>query len=442
VAEKQFPLGAGHFTEAAYAAGINTIVFMLFVVGGCGYIVVGKLAGIGQFFVTFVPVAIMLAYALLIGLATSLRLRDDQSGDNLYYMGFLFTLTSLGVSLYQFTATRAAEEIVQNFGIAIGSTITGIGLRVIFNQMRRDPIEVERIMRLELAEAARRVRRELDSTVVEFSHFRRSAQQAAADSFSQVAEKFDTIAVKFVASLEDVTSKLTLPLETASRQSANALGELTKTMGAALAASAGQLAAETEKLSERAGAISAALEDVVAKLSAMQTPDRVIEVRLEPVAQTLAQAVDRFADQSDGQTEAVAEALNSANAATKRSIDSIIALRQEFGSAATTNRAALEAATKTIKAMAEILDEFKTNSRAHVDILWSLLDKTDLSMRTFTDVLVKSGVEAATQTDRLREALPALEASAQTLARAAERISGAADELRIRRPAPRRETIG
>ena len=24
------------------------------------------------------------------------RLRDDQSGDNLYYMGFLFTLTRLG----------------------------------------------------------------------------------------------------------------------------------------------------------------------------------------------------------------------------------------------------------------------------------------------------------------------------------------------------------
>jgi hypothetical protein len=441
VAENQLP-GTGRFTEAAHAAGINTIVFMLFVVGGCAYIVVAKLAGIGQFSVTFVPVAIMLGYALLIGLAGSLRLRDDQSGDNLYYMGFLFTLTSLGVSLYQFTATRAAEEIVQNFGIAIGSTITGIGLRVIFNQMRRDPVEVERIMRLELADAARRVRRELDSTVVEFNHFRRSAQQAAADSFSQVVEKFDAISVKFVASLDDVTSKLTLPLETASRQSADALGELTKTMGTALATSTGHLAAETEKLSERAGAISAALDDVVAKLSAMQTPDRVIEIRLEPMAQTLAQAVDRFANQSDGQTEAVTDALNTANAATTKSIASLVALRQEFGAAATTNRAALEAATKTIKAMAEILDEFKTNSRAHVDILWSLLDKTDLSMRTFTDVLVKSGVEAATQTDRLREVLPAIEASAQTLARAAERISGGVDDLRTRRPAPRRESIG
>src|SRR6202795_3718769 len=116
---------------------------MLFVVGGWAYVVAAKLAGIGQFFVTFLPVAIMLGYALLIGLATSLRLRDDQSGDNLYYMWFLFTLTSLGVSLYQFTATRAAEEIVQNFGIAIGSSITGIGLPVIFHPIRRPPGGIE-----------------------------------------------------------------------------------------------------------------------------------------------------------------------------------------------------------------------------------------------------------------------------------------------------------
>src|SRR5260370_41227379 len=104
-------------------------------------------------------------------------------------MVFLFNRAGRGLSLYQFTATRAAEEIVQNFGIAIGSTITGIGLRVIFNQMRHGPVEVERTMRLELAEAARRVRRELDSTVVEFEDYRRSAQQSAAGSCSHVAEK-------------------------------------------------------------------------------------------------------------------------------------------------------------------------------------------------------------------------------------------------------------
>src|SRR5438552_7048101 len=127
----------------ACATSASAVVFLAFVAIGCVYIVIAKLVGIGPFYVTFVPVGTMLAYALLIYSARGLRLRDDQSGDNLYYMGFLFTLTSLGVSLYQFTAARAAEEIVQNFGIAIGSTIAGIGLRVIFNQMRRDPVRSE-----------------------------------------------------------------------------------------------------------------------------------------------------------------------------------------------------------------------------------------------------------------------------------------------------------
>src|SRR6202142_1746503 len=148
----------------------NGLAFFGVVIFGSGYIIFSKLQDFGALAATAVPVLIMIGYAVLLG-ARLFRLRDDQSGDNLYYMGFLFTLTSLGVSLYQFSATRAAEEIVQNFGIAIGSTIPGIGLRVTSTQSRRDPIEVERMMRLELAEAARRVRRELDASVVELGSF-------------------------------------------------------------------------------------------------------------------------------------------------------------------------------------------------------------------------------------------------------------------------------
>jgi len=441
VATKYPSRWTGRVAEAAYATGASAVVFLVFVVAGCAYIVLAKLAGIGPFYVTFVPVATMLAYALLIYSARGLRLRDDQSGDNLYYMGFLFTLTSLGVSLYQFTAAHAAEEIVQNFGIAIGSTIAGIGLRVIFNQMRRDPVEVERMMRLELAEAARRVRRELDSTLVEFGHYRRSAQQATADSFNHVIEKFDEMVVKFLARLEDTTAKLAGPLEAASRRSGDAIIEATKTVGATLGASAQHLEAETDKLSIRAGAIAIALDQVIAKLRAMQTPDRVIEVRLEPVTHSLTQAVDRFAAQSDGQAATIKAALQEANAATRESIELIATAREELGATATSNRAALEAASKAVVGVAQILDEFKTSSREYVQVLRLLLEKTDGTMRTFTDVLVKSGVETATQTDWLREVLPAIEANAQTLVTAAERISRAIEDLRARRLNPERETI-
>ena len=420
--------------EAAYTTGTSAVVFLLFVAAGCAYIVAAKLAGIGPFYVTFVPVGTMLAYALLIYSARGLRLRDDQSGDNLYYMGFLFTLTSLGVSLYQFTAARAAEEIVQNFGIAIGSTIAGIGLRVIFNQMRRDPVEVERMMRLELAEAARRVRRELDSTVVEFGYHRRSAQQAAADSFNQVTEKFDDIVGKFLGSLEEITAKTVAPLEAASRRSAEAIVQAGEGIGAKLGESGRQISSASETLSERAAAVSAALDDVTAKLSAIQTPERVIELRLEPLTTSLAQAAERLAAQGGSQAAVVKDALDTANAAATRSTDLVMELRR-------TNRATLEAAAAVVRAVAKALDEFKASSTAYAEVLRATLEKTDATMRTFTDLLVKYGVEAATQSDDLRQLLPAVEASVRSLAAASERISGVVEDLRASRRTPRRETI-
>src|ERR1700730_3353761 len=165
----------------------NGLVFFGVVVFGSGYIIFSKLHDFGALAATAVPVLVMIGYAVLLG-ARLFRLRDDQSGDNLYYMGFLFTLTSLAVSLYQFSAAGSAEQIVQNFGIAIASTIAGITLRIMFNQMRRDPVETEATSRLELADASRKVRRELESTVLEFSYFRRMAQQSINDALAEVKE--------------------------------------------------------------------------------------------------------------------------------------------------------------------------------------------------------------------------------------------------------------
>ena len=431
----------GPLNEAGRSSGGTVAVFMAFVAAGCAYIILAKLRGVEAFYVTFVPVGTMIAYALLISLARGLRLRDDQSGDNLYYMGFLFTLTSLGVSLYQFSASHAAEEIVQNFGIAIGSTIAGIGLRVIFNQMRRDPVEVEQRMRLELAEAARRVRRELDSSVVEFTYFRRNAQQAAADSFGVMTERFDDIVAKLLASLEEVTAKLSVPIEAAARQLGDATGEASRSMGATLAASVAQLSTETDALSSRVGAISGALDEVAARLSAMQTPDQAFEARLEPVMQALVLAAERIGAHSDAQTRSVTDALMIANAAADRSIDLVGALRQDIDRTAAVNRAALEWAAATIKATSEVLNEIKQSQQACTEGLTFMLERTDETMRTFTEALVKSGMEMAIRTDQLSEALPAIEARARTLALAAERIAGIVDDLRDPQKRPEWETI-
>jgi len=433
--------GPGNGGEVDSTSGVGALVFMVFVAAGSAYIIAAKLGSVNRTYVTLVPVAIMLGYAFLIWSARGLRLRDDQAGDNLYYMGFLFTLTSLGVSLYQFNADRAAEEIVQNFGIAIGSTITGIALRVIFNQMRRDPIEVERTMRLELADAARRVRRELDSTVVEFGYIRRSAQQAASDSFEHVASKVDEVAERLLARVADVALRSARPLEDASRRSADTISDASNLMVEALASAGRQLASDMERLSQSAIAISKTIAVVGEKFERLRTPDEVIEVRMDPVIASLTGAVDRFTTQSDRHAQTLEEAVAAAKGAGEGSSGTLALLREHADSSAVASHAALETVNASSTAIHAALEQFKADSWQQIESLRRVLDHTDATLRAFTEVVVKSGADAEAQTQGVHDVLVTIERSVQALTAATERLSDIAEDIGARRMAPIREAI-
>src|SRR5260221_10518894 len=117
--------------------------FVALVVGGAG-IALFKEAGMSQISTTAFPVVIMAAYAGIAYVTKRFRLRADRVGENLYYLGFLYTLISLAISLIQFeTSPDVTHEIITNFGVAIFTTIFGLGFRVLFYQMREDPVEYE-----------------------------------------------------------------------------------------------------------------------------------------------------------------------------------------------------------------------------------------------------------------------------------------------------------
>ncbi|MGN6490106.1 MAG: hypothetical protein ACTHLT_20090 [Devosia sp.] len=165
------------------------VFFGTFTLVGVVFIVLAKSLGWPAAVVTGTPVALMVGYAIAIIGLRRLRLRDDQTGDNFYYMGFIFTLTSLAMSLLQYSTGSDVSEIVVNFGIAVASTIAGIVLRILFNLVRRDPVEVEQVARLELADASRRVRLELDDILMELAHFRRTNQQMLEEGFHEIRDE-------------------------------------------------------------------------------------------------------------------------------------------------------------------------------------------------------------------------------------------------------------
>jgi hypothetical protein len=299
-------MAADEFRPVLPPGLLSGLLFFGVVILGSGYIIFSKLHDFGAVAVTAVPVLIMIGYALLLS-ARLFRLRDDQSGDNLYYMGFLFTLTSLAVSLYQFSAAGSAEQIVQNFGIAIASTIAGITLRIMFNQMRRDPVETEATSRLELAEASRRVKRELESSILEFGYFRRMTQQSITDALDEVRESIGNAHRQFTGEMEKLASSASVPFEESSKTSGATLSSLNQRTVEVLDVSR-HLVQEGEELAKNTTNIVRAIDALFARLAAHQTPEETIGTELVPMLQRLTDAVDALND--NAQTQARSAELN------------------------------------------------------------------------------------------------------------------------------------
>jgi hypothetical protein len=192
------------------------------------------------------------------------------------------------VSLWQFSVNQGAEGIVTNFGIAIASTILGVALRVVFNQMRQDPVEVERTARLELADAARRVKQELDGTTFEFASFRRAAQQMSEEALAETRERAERLETQ----LFEAVKRLADPIKTASEQSKEAIDKLAAALMSRLEETGKTLSTQKEKLASAAHIVTSSLEELQGRLKAMQTPDGIIEIKLQPFINGFTRAIN------------------------------------------------------------------------------------------------------------------------------------------------------
>jgi hypothetical protein len=277
-----------------------TYAFFAVTAIGIAYIILAKSFGIESLLVTIVPVALMAGYAILIPLAPALRLRNDQTADNFYYMGFIFTLVSLGVSLIQYSSGGGIDGIIRNFGIAIASTIAGITLRIVFNMMRRDPGEIEHTSRLELADAARKVRREMDSVLYEVTHFRRTNQQMVQEMFDEVRAQITAMGESSSAAIREVSSTANGGVETTVKEMVEQFSS--PQLRQQLDRSSKSIERINGRLETAAESLTSAAESFSTRLSLIQTPDQVVEIKMDPVVdalqRTIGEATERLASQT------------------------------------------------------------------------------------------------------------------------------------------------
>ncbi len=265
------------------------IVFSVFTFGGMILIWFGKLFGVNTTAITVIPVLLMFVYFLSAFLASGLRLHNEQAGDNLYYMGFLYTLSSLGVSLYLFSGEASIDTIVRNFGVALTSTIAGVTLRIMFNQMRRDPIDIDRTVRHELAEMTRRVRIELDTSSREFSSYRRTSNQMLSEGFEEIARQAEKNGEQILKSIEAMSSGAIKPIQAAAEKLAEVLDQNGKAVEERANANALLTTEATEKMEQAAERLTAVIEafsvsvaSVTEKFDTMDHPENVMRSEMQP----------------------------------------------------------------------------------------------------------------------------------------------------------------
>jgi len=245
------------------------LFFIVFLVGAVG-IVSLKRMGLSQIVVTAMPVLLMGVYFVYIIATKRFQLREDIAGDNLYYLGFLYTLTSLSYALYLFAKEQGgAEAIISNFGIALATTIIGLALRVALYQMRQDPVEIEKEARIELGEAALRLKHELDNVVVEMNSFRRATQQSISEGLKEIADLAQGEVIKAFNNVSNEAHGVVFKIDEAFAsftQNANQMDNVTsKTVNS--------------------------VENLIERLESIKVPENIIEEKLETAVQGIGEVV-------------------------------------------------------------------------------------------------------------------------------------------------------
>ena len=162
-------------------------------------------AGVGAFLALLSAVAIIFIYPLVAFRFKGVRLSDDRIGDNCYYLGFLFTLISLSLALYSFTSGAPdPRSLVADFGIALGSTITGIFVRIVIQQMRVESEQIGEEVKRGLTELAVETSAELQNVIAEVS----SLSESFKDTLKTSADEVATVAKKATKALERLIESL------------------------------------------------------------------------------------------------------------------------------------------------------------------------------------------------------------------------------------------
>ncbi len=338
---------------------------------------------------------------------------NERAGDNLYYLGLLFTLVILGYSLYthDFASADGAQvfDVVSSFGVALSSTVFGILYRVIIQSFQPDLTTTETQARRELGKAMGHFRTELYQWSKDISAFLLVVRQL----FAEVNEMLQENSRLAGEHINDVASKLEQTTDRLQSSFEKQEARVTETVGRTQAAM-DQVSGQLAVLVDGPGGVTAKLDETFGQLEGkIGEVGDVLKTRLEQQLQASTASLTSFLERLDSFAERM-KVLES-------SPDVIINEFRELAQTLKKSLSPVQEVVETETRMVNRMDEFiKTVQDVDVGRLSQSVDLVAAKTTTLGERLTDIGENMATASRQLSETLKTSEVQVQEHVKASE----------------------
>ncbi len=378
----------------------------------------------------FLPLGVMMLY-IIVGLRRKKReISDEKFADTCYYLGFIFTITSIIFSLFDLPqiGTRMTAIAVR-FGAAMVSTVLGLGVRVYVVSFRRDLEDAVRSAEEELIEAFGRLRERAAVTFEKLAAFETRVDAAASASIAKVQGGVEQLTQSYGETLTSFFSTLTESNHKAFQASLGEVRQSSLNLAKSVEVYSGAMQGNLQSLE---GKVTQFAEVITRRLAQTTFPDDYFAERLAKPLEALGHSTLGIARQVDHAAANVDQAANSLRTG-------LATLQARAGD--------VEGALDQVVTLANSQKALLAGSQAQVDTLSVLSDTLRATQEGLsalsaqvsaqTGTLGQNAVAAATQTatignvtttlqtleTALRTTIPLLERQQQSLA-VATRESG------------------
>ena len=372
----------------AFLGGLTGIFLFRLIGGSAGGVTGWDWAAI------FFAITVLFLYGMYIYISKDRSgVSVDRASDNIYYLGLLFTLASLAYSLVLLSKGVDVKETGKNsvlvlsllpdFGLALFSTIGGIFGRIVLQQMRNDPMDVETEAREGLGIAITQLR----------------------DTIGQVVTNLNGLSDQTALTLSELNTTITETLEKSAAAKTQVIRDVATEVGSLSQQLQNQVSEVTNFTTATTAQFTHILDNMRQQFNSFGDIPEALGNQLSDLGQSLADTSTNLNEASSNQSELAAEMLKS-----------VSALKEAFSESGLSRISGIvEDAESRFSDINESLVQNEENLRSTLDGINSQVDTLNTASSTLSDYGEKVEASARSVDDANNEYVEELSRAAESL---------------------------